>query len=46
MLLLINKKKLMGEYTNGKTFNIFAWATVAILVILTILLTVSYLGVI
>jgi Mn2+/Fe2+ NRAMP family transporter len=46
ILLLINKKKLMGEYTNGKTFNIFAWATVAILVILTILLTVSYLGVI
>ena len=46
MLLLINKKKLMGEYTNSKTFNILAWITVVILIVLTVLLTASYLGVI
>lgn len=46
MLLLINKKKLMGEFTNSKMFNILAWVTVAILIMLTTLLTVSYLGVI
>jgi NRAMP (natural resistance-associated macrophage protein)-like metal ion transporter len=36
MLLLINKKDLMGEYVNKRTFNIIAWATTAIMVFLTI----------
>src|SRR6202453_5410348 len=35
MLLLINKKELMGEYVNKATFNIIAWATTAIMVALT-----------
>src|ERR1700692_2358975 len=30
MLLLINKKELMGEYVNKRTFNIIAWATTVI----------------
>ncbi|MGP0099162.1 MAG: Nramp family divalent metal transporter [Terriglobales bacterium] len=38
MLLLINKKELMGEYTNKPTFNIIAWATTGIMVVLTVLL--------
>ena len=38
MLLLINKKELMGEYVNKPTFNIIAWATTVIMVGLTILL--------
>jgi len=39
MLSLINKKKLMGGYTNSKAFNIVAWSTVVVLIILTTLLT-------
>src|SRR5271163_3326931 len=35
MLLLINKKELMGEYVNKPTFNIIAWATTAIMIGLT-----------
>jgi Mn2+/Fe2+ NRAMP family transporter len=38
MLLLINKKELMGEYVNKPTFNIIAWATTAIMIGLTVLL--------
>jgi Mn2+/Fe2+ NRAMP family transporter len=35
MLLLINKKELMGEYVNKRTFNIIAWATTVIMIGLT-----------
>jgi Mn2+/Fe2+ NRAMP family transporter len=38
MLLLINKKDLMGEYVNKTTFNIIAWGTTAIMIGLTALL--------
>ena len=38
MLLLINKKDLMGEFVNKPTFNIIAWGTTGIMVILTALL--------
>jgi NRAMP (natural resistance-associated macrophage protein)-like metal ion transporter len=41
MLLLINNKDLMGEYTNSKTFDVIAWATVIIMGGLTILLVVT-----
>jgi NRAMP (natural resistance-associated macrophage protein)-like metal ion transporter len=35
MLLLINKKELMGEFINKPMFNIIAWATTTIMIILT-----------
>lgn len=35
MLLLINKKELMGEYVNKPFFNAVAWATTAIMIVLT-----------
>ncbi len=38
MLFLINKKELMGEYVNKPTFNIIAWATTVIMIVLTVLL--------
>jgi len=38
MLLLINKKELMGAYVNKPTFNIIAWATTVIMIGLTVLL--------
>ncbi len=36
MLLLINKKELMGEYVNTRFFNVIAWATTVILIGLTV----------
>lgn len=36
MLLLINKKELMGEYVNSRLFNVIAWATTVIMISLTI----------
>lgn len=41
MLLLINNKKLMGEYTNSRLFNVLAWGTTVIMSILTVLLVVT-----
>ncbi|HEX7401128.1 MAG TPA: Nramp family divalent metal transporter [candidate division Zixibacteria bacterium] len=46
MLILINNKKIMGEHTNGKGFNILAWLTVAILVSLSITLSLLMLKII
>jgi Mn2+/Fe2+ NRAMP family transporter len=36
MLLLINKKELMGEYVNSRLFNVIAWATTVIMIGLTV----------
>jgi NRAMP (natural resistance-associated macrophage protein)-like metal ion transporter len=36
MLLLINKKELMGEYVNQPLFNIIAWATTVMMIVLTV----------
>ena len=41
MLLLVNQKKLMGAYTNSRTFNIIAWGTTMIMIALTLALVVS-----
>ncbi|MGA9471647.1 MAG: Nramp family divalent metal transporter [Terriglobales bacterium] len=38
MLLLVNKKELMGEFVNTTLFNVIAWATTVIMVGLTALL--------
>lgn len=41
MLLLINDKRLMGQYRNSRFFNIVSWATVFITVSLTLGLTIT-----
>ena len=41
MLILINDKRLMGEHTNRTTFNLIAWATVIIMIVLTLLMTID-----
>jgi Mn2+/Fe2+ NRAMP family transporter len=41
MLTLINDKRIMGKYVNGKIFNILAWGTVIILIILAAILVVT-----
>jgi Mn2+/Fe2+ NRAMP family transporter len=40
MLVLINDKRLMGKFSNGRVFNILAWATVVTLIILAMILVV------
>jgi Mn2+/Fe2+ NRAMP family transporter len=41
MLILVNDKDLMGDYTNSKVFNAIAWTTVLIMVALTLVLVVT-----
>src|SRR5215469_5884325 len=36
MLLLVNKKELMGEYVNSRLYDIIAWATMVVMIGLTV----------
>jgi Mn2+/Fe2+ NRAMP family transporter len=36
MLIFVNRKELMGEYTNSRLANVIAWGTSVIIIILTI----------
>jgi len=38
MLLLVNNRELMEEHVNTKSFNVIAWATTVIMIVLTIAL--------
>ncbi|MBI5632316.1 MAG: Nramp family divalent metal transporter [Nitrospirae bacterium] len=40
-LLLVNNRKLMGEYTNSRTYNYISWATIVTIIILTSFLVVT-----
>src|SRR6202044_873538 len=44
MLLLINKKELMGEYVNSHLFNAIAWGTTILVAGLSIALALAYIG--
>ncbi|MBI3609994.1 MAG: divalent metal cation transporter [Nitrospirae bacterium] len=44
MLLLINKKELMGKYVNSGLFNGIAWTSTVIMIALTLLLVLSILS--
>lgn len=46
MLLLINNKKIMGSYTNGKAFNALAWGSAAVLSVLSIATVLQAVGII
>ncbi|HEM55463.1 MAG TPA: divalent metal cation transporter [Thermodesulfobium narugense] len=41
MLKIINNKDIMGEYTNSRTFNIVAWLTTIVLIVLTLLMIIT-----
>ncbi|MGB9840273.1 Nramp family divalent metal transporter [Thermovenabulum sp.] len=41
MIVLTNKKEVMGEYVNGRIFNAIAWVTVGFIILLTVILTLS-----
>ena len=37
MLLLINKRRLMGRYVNSRVFNVIAWITTVVIIVLTLI---------
>jgi Mn2+/Fe2+ NRAMP family transporter len=43
MLLLANDRELMGGYVNARWYNVVAWITVAVMVVLTLAMAVSQL---
>jgi Mn2+/Fe2+ NRAMP family transporter len=40
MLQLINNRRLMGRFVSRRVFNVIAWAMVAVLILLTLILIV------
>jgi NRAMP (natural resistance-associated macrophage protein)-like metal ion transporter len=38
MLLLVNKRELMGRHVNSRAFNAIAWLTTAIMILLTVMM--------
>lgn len=38
MLKLINDKRIMGEFTNSRAFNIICWITIGVVILLTLLM--------
>jgi Mn2+/Fe2+ NRAMP family transporter len=38
ILLLVNRRDLMGDYVNTLTFNIIAWVTAIAMIVLTLVL--------
>jgi len=41
MLRLINDKRLMGKFVNGRVFNIISWVMVVVLILLTVILVIT-----
>ena len=41
MLLLINRKDLMGKHKNGRAFNAIAWLTAAVVIVLSLVMMVQ-----
>ncbi len=41
MLLLVNKKEIMGAYVNARWYNIVSWVTVVVLILITVLMVVT-----
>jgi Mn2+/Fe2+ NRAMP family transporter len=42
MLLLTNDRELMGPYVNSRRYNIVAWATVVVMIVLTIAMALTH----
>jgi len=43
ILLLVNRRDLMGKYVNSRTYNIIAWSGSAIMIALTVAMVVALL---
>ena len=44
MLVIVNDRKIMGDYVNTRTFNYIAWATVVIMIVLSVALALLSIG--
>src|SRR5262249_18185869 len=44
MLLLVNRRSLMGDAVNGRAFNAIAWVTTVVMIALTLLLVATGFG--
>ena len=44
MLLLTNDRELMGDHVNSRSFNIIAWVTVVVMIVLTLALVITQIG--
>ena len=42
MLLLVNNRRLMGEYTNSMFYNVISWSVVIVMILLSLALTFTY----
>jgi Mn2+/Fe2+ NRAMP family transporter len=40
-LSLVNNKKIMGEHTNPKGYNVIAWATIVSIVVLATVMVIT-----
>ena len=46
MILLVNKRRLMGRFANTLVFNVLSWTTVVVITLLVIVLLLhSFLGI-
>ena len=41
VLLLVNDRELMGEHVNSRIFNVIAWTTVVVMIVLTVLMVLT-----
>src|SRR5471032_3329956 len=41
MLMLTNDRELMGEHVNSRTFNVIAWTTVVVMIVLTLAMVIT-----
>ena len=41
MLMLVNDRELMGEHVNTRAYNIIAWVTVGVMVVLTLAMFIT-----
>jgi Mn2+/Fe2+ NRAMP family transporter len=41
VILLVNRRDLMGDYVNGRTWNWISWATCLVMIVLTLVLVVA-----
>jgi Mn2+/Fe2+ NRAMP family transporter len=41
MLILINDRRIMGSYVNGKFMNVVTWLTVGIMIVLSLAIVVT-----
>jgi NRAMP (natural resistance-associated macrophage protein)-like metal ion transporter len=44
MLLLINDRRIMGDYVNGRLMNVVTWFTVGVLILLSVAMVISALA--